>query len=325
MANFYSFIDLVILSLIPLLVVSIGAMFSERGGVTNIALEGIMIFGAYIGVIILKFLEPAMANVPQLLFLIGMIVATVAGMALSLLHAYASVSLNADQIISATALNIFAPAFSIFLTMSLNLGEKVGSDKIPVSKSLFLIKEVPLLSKVPFIGDIFFKNVYLSLYIGIIILIASFFVLYKTRFGLRLRSCGENPHASDAAGVNIYKIRYTGVLISGALAGMGGYFLITNFYTLFDSTVAGYGFLAMAVMIFGNWKPFRIFFAALFFSFLKVLSKGVAFIPFLERLHINSLLFDMLPFVSTLIILVFMSKTNVAPKSIGVPYDKGTR
>ncbi|MCK9471318.1 MAG: ABC transporter permease [Bacilli bacterium] len=325
MNNFINFSNLVILTLIPLMVVSIGAMISERGGVTNIALEGIMIFSAAIGIIVVNALEGSMSNTPQLLFLVGTLVAVITGIAFSALHAFASINLNADQIISATALNIFAPASVLFLTMTLNLGEKLGSDILPVNSSLFRIREVPFLSRIPIIGPIFFKNVYLSLYIGILVLVASYFVLYKTKLGLRIRSCGENPHASDAAGINVYKTRYIGVLTSGALAGMGGFFLISNIYNNYHASVAGFGFLAMAVMIFGNWRPFRIFFAAIFFSILRVLANAISYVPFLEDLELSIYVYNMLPFISTLVVLVLSSKSSAAPKSIGQPFYKGNR
>lgn len=325
MNNFINFSNLVILTLIPLMVVSIGAMISERGGVTNIALEGIMIFSAAIGIIVVNALEGSMSNTPQLLFLVGTLVAVITGIAFSALHAFASINLNADQIISATALNIFAPASVLFLTMTLNLGEKLGSDILPVNSSLFRIREVPFLSQIPIIGPIFFKNVYLSLYIGILVLVASYFVLYKTKLGLRIRSCGENPHASDAAGINVYKTRYIGVLTSGALAGMGGFFLISSIYNNYHASVAGFGFLAMAVMIFGNWRPFRIFFAAIFFSILRVLANAISYVPFLEDLELSIYVYNMLPFISTLVVLVLSSKSSAAPKSIGQPFYKGNR
>lgn len=323
--NFINFSHLVLLTLIPLMVAAIGSMFTERSGVTNIALEGIMILSAAIGVIVCNALEKSLGDTPQLLFLIGTLVAVLTGIVFSALHAFASINLNADQIISATALNIFAPATVLFLVMTLNLGEKQGSDILLVNNGLFKIKEVPILSEIPFIGDLFFKNVYLSLYIGIAVLIAVYIVLYKTKLGLRIRSCGENPHASDAAGINVYKTRYIGVLTSGALAGMGGFFLISNMYNNYHASVAGFGFLAMAVMIFGNWRPFRIFFAAIFFSLLRVLADAISYVPFLEDLNINIYVLNMLPFIFTLVVLVLTSKSSAAPKSVGVPFEKGVR
>jgi len=321
----YNFITLVLVIAVPLMVTALGGMFSERGGVTNIALEGLMIIGAFVGILVVNALRPYFIETPQLLFVIGMLVAGLFGLLFSYFHALASIKMKADQIISATSINILAPALALFLTMSLGLGEESGSDKLLVPGSMFRIKEVPILSKIPFIGDIFFQNVYISLYIGILILIVSTIVLYKTKFGLRLRACGENPHAADAAGVNIYRMRYTGVFISGVLAAWGGYFLILSATVEFDATVSGFGFLALAVMIFGNWKPGRIVLTAILFSILRTLSDGIAFFPNLEDLNINNYLLEMLPYIGTLIVLVLTSKDSAAPKAIGQIYDQAGR
>ncbi len=170
----------------------------------------------------------------------------------SLFHAYASINMKADQVISGTALNMFAPAFAIFTARQIQGTKNVGF------LNTFRIESVPLLGKIPVIGPLFFQNVYITSYIGIAILIISAFVLYKTKFGLRLRSCGEHPQAADSVGINVYRMRYAGVLISGALAGLGGLVFIVPISTEFAATVSGYGFLALAVMIFGQWKPRRI-------------------------------------------------------------------
>ncbi|HBG32994.1 MAG: hypothetical protein A2084_02605 [Tenericutes bacterium GWC2_39_45] len=327
--NLIQYLSLVLIVAIPLIITAIGGLFTERSGVTNIALEGIMILGAFSALVITNRIPASSVGGPFMLYLVGIIIAGGVGLSISLLHGIAAIKMKSDQIISATAINTFAPALSLFLTMSLTLGEGQGSDKIPVDAGQFVITEVPLLSKIPFIGDLFFKNIYPALYIGIIILILSYIILYKTKFGLRLRACGENPHAADAAGVNIYKMRYAGVMISGALAGIGGFFLITSFTILFDSSVSGYGFLAIAVLIFGNWKPWNIAWSALIFSALLTLSKGIAFFPVLERglddLGVNKNVLSMLPYIATLIVLVITSKNSAAPKAVGQSYDKGER
>jgi len=323
--NLINFIILVLVFVIPLMVTALGGMFSERSGVTNIALEGLMIIGAFVGIVVVNIFVPFFTNSPQLLYIIGMIAAGIAGLLFSFLHAIASVKMSADQTISATAINILTPALALFLTMSLGLGEARGSDKLFVPGSMFRISEVPILSKIPFFGDILFTNVYLGLYFGILILIISYIVLYKTRFGLRLRSCGENPHAADSAGINIYSTRYAGIFISGVLASWGGYFLILSSTVEFDATVSGFGFLALAVLIFGNWKPVRIAITAILFSALRTLSEGVAFFPFLEALGINKYLLSMLPYIGTLIVLVLTSKKSAAPKAVGKIYNQADR
>lgn len=323
----------VLLVAIPLTITAIGAMFSERSGVVNIALEGLMIVGAFVGVVFLRNAPLALQAKPILMYFCGMLIAGVAGTALSYLHALAAIKMKSNQVISATAINTMAPALAIFLMMTLSLGGVFGDDKIPINNTPFLIDRIPLLADIPIIGPIFFQNTYPSLYFGIVVLVASYVLLFKTRFGLRLRACGENPHAADAAGINIYRMRYVGVLISGLLAGWSGYFFVVTYSAQFNGTISGLGFLALAVLIFGNWKPFNIFFTALFFSALFTLSKGIAFFPTLEqalesvfsRLGISSNLLDLLPYLMTLIVLVLTSKRSMAPKASGQIYDKGER
>lgn len=302
---------------IPLLLVALGGMFSERSGVVNIALEGIMVIGAFTGIYSMNLMQKTMAG-QDVLFL-SIIIAGVSGMLISLLHAFASVNMKADQVISGTAINFFAPAAVIFIARL-----ATGTQQIDFL-SQFLISEIPLLSKIPVIGDLFFKQVYLTTYLGFIILIISAFVLYKTKFGLRLRACGEHPHAADAAGVNIYKIRYAGVLLSGLLAGIGGLIFVIPNSTNFNASVAGYGFLALAVLIFGQWKPKKILFAAFFFGFMKALAAGHIVIGFLEKLKIPSYFYSMLPFVATLVVLSFTSVKAQGPRAAGEAYDKGKR
>ena len=158
-----------------------------------------------------------------------------------------------------------------------------------------------------------------------LILAASWVVLYKTRFGLRLRACGEHPQAADSVGVNVYKMRYAGTLLSGALAGIGGVIFVVPTSTNFNATVSGYGFLAIAVLIFGQWKPGRIALAALFFGFMKTLSVSYGLIPGIKDLSISGEIYKMVPYIATLIVLAFTSKNSAAPRAEGIPYDKGQR
>ncbi len=306
-------------TMIPLLVVALGGLFSEKSGIVNIALEGIMIIGAFAGIFVISILEKK--SLPtQLVLLIGLLVGGVAGMIFSLFHAFASVNLKADQTISGTALNIFAPAFAMFVSRTL-LG---GSKEIQFASS-FKIKRIPFLSDIPVIGDIFFKNFYISFYIGIAILILSAFILNKTKLGLRIRACGENPSAADSVGINIYKIRYIGVLISGFLAGIGGVIFIMSATQGFAATVSGYGFLALAVLIFGNWKPSRILFSSFFFGIMTTLAAIYKSIPLLDGLGLPEEFYYMLPYIATLVVLAITSKNSNAPKASGVIYDKGAR
>ncbi len=321
MDTFYYLIQRMLPVAIPLLLVALGGMFSERSGVINIALEGIMLFGAFFGILFISFIEDSSMN-HQLIFLIGMIVAMLAGGLYSLLLAFASINMKANQVIVGTALNMFIPAIVLlFSKMFFN------SDGITTHVSLF-IKEVPGLSQIPIIGDLFFKNTYLTVYIGIILLVFLTILLYRTRFGLRLRACGEHPHAADSVGVSVYKMRYFGVIISGLLAGIGGYFYsvgITNANVNGHSGVQGFGFLALAVMIFGQWKPIRIFLAAILFAFLRTVAYSVTLIPFLNDLDIPNVFYNILPYLITLIVLIFTSKHSRAPKAEGIPYDKALR
>jgi simple sugar transport system permease protein len=302
---------------IPLLIVALGGMYSERSGVVNIALEGIMVIGAFVSLYFMNQMQSTMSG--QLLLVLSMLVAAVTGMLLSFFHAYASINMKANQVISGTALNLFAPAFAIFTARML-----IGVQQVTFNNT-YRIPLVPYLSDIPILGDLFFKNTYITTFVGFGILIIATFVLYKTRFGLRLRACGEHPQAADAAGVNVKKMRYIGVLISGALAGLGGLVLMVPVTTAFDGQVGGYGFLALAVLIFGQWRPGRILFAAFFFGLMKTISAAYTGIPILLALGIPSYMFKMTPYLATIIILTFTSKKSAAPKAAGEPYDAGKR
>ncbi|HRY78657.1 MAG TPA: ABC transporter permease [Candidatus Izemoplasmatales bacterium] len=314
-------------TMIPLLIVAVGAMICEKSGVTNIALEGIMIIGAFVGVWFVKAVEPQtlilaaqQTNLQKsFLFLQGAFIGGIAGMLFSWLHAYASISMKADQTISATALNLIAPALAVFIARSVFGGKQIAF------KTSFKMQEVGSLANIPVIGDLFFKSVNVGLYVGIVVLLIAWIFLYKTKTGLRLMACGENPHAADSLGVNIFRVRYGAVLASGFLGGMGGFIFAVSAGKEFDGTVLGYGFLAIAVLIFGNWKPFRVLFAAFFFGLMKTISASYSAIPFLNDMEISPHLYKMIPYVATLIVLVASSKASHAPKAAGKIYDKGTR
>lgn len=303
--------------MIPLLVVALGGMFSERSGVVNIALEGIMTMGAFTGILFLNLTGGAMSGQGQLI--LAVIIAMATGAVFSLFHAYAAINMKADQTISGTALNLFAPAFAIFVARVIQ-----GVQQIQFANT-FRIAKVPLLGDIPVIGDLLFKNTYITTYLGFLILAGAAFVLYKTRFGLRLRACGEHPQAADAAGINVYRMQYAGVIISGALAGLGGLVFVVPTSTNFNATVSGYGFLALAVLIFGQWKPVKILWASLFFGLMKAVAAAYSGIPFLAGMGIPSYLYKMIPYIATLIVLIFTSKNSQAPRASGVPYDKGAR
>lgn len=318
MNAFYFVVQQMMYFSIPLLVVALAAMFSERSGVINIALEGMMVIGAFAGTMYLHFAGLS-GETGQIDLLIAILIATLSGLIYSVLHAYASINMLADQTISGTALNMFSAAFAIFIARSI-----IGIQQVNFYGN-YRISKIPLLGNIPVIGPMFFQNTYITTYFGIAILIAATFVLYKTRFGLRLRSAGEFPQATDAAGISVKKIRWSGVLISGALGGFGGLAYIVPISTEFNGSVAGYGFLAIAVLIFGQWKPKLIFFAAFFFGLLKTISAAYTGIPFLVALHVPQVVYQILPYIITIVALFFTSKTSAAPASLGQPFDKGKR
>jgi len=303
--------------MIPLLIVALGGLFSEKSGVINIALEGKMIMGAFTGILFIITFQDRLPGQPVLI--LGLIVAMVTGILVSLLHAYASINLRANQVISGIAINMFAPAFAVYVSKLLT-----DTQNLHFSNQ-FRIESVPFFGRIPIIGQLFFQNTYFTTYLGLVILAITVFVLYKTKFGLRLRACGEHPQAADSVGVSVVGMRYSGVLISGALAGLGGVIWVVPITTVFSGTVAGYGFLALAVLIFGGWRPMKILFAAFFFGIMQAISRSYSVIPFLADLGIPDRFYAMAPFVATLIVLAFTSKNTMAPKALGQPYDKGTR
>ena len=250
---------------------------------------------------------------------LAILISTATGAAFAFFHAYAAINMKANQNISGTALNMFAPAFAIFVARVIQ-----GVQQIQFNNT-FRIESVPVLGKIPFLGPLLFQNTYITTYLGILILIASTLVLYRTRFGLRLRSCGEHPQAADAAGINVYRMQYAGVLISGVLGGLGGLVFVVPTSTNFNADVAGYGFLALAVLIFGQWKPVRIMWASLFFGLMKAVAAAYSGIPFLAATGIPSYVYKMIPYLATLIVLIFTSRNSQAPRASGVPYDKGQR
>ena len=331
---------------VPLMIVALAGVFSERSGIINLALEGIMIFGAFAGVLFVNLMQQAHVFdaaksagnwlALQGFEMLAMLVAAALGAVFSLLLSFASVNLRADQTIGGTALNLLAPALVLFLIRIIarqNTLEMATGD----AASWFMIKKTTLgyakNADLGFLGNTFLHKVYLATYVCIIIFIVLSVILYKTRFGLRLRSCGENPQAADSLGINVYKMRYAGVTISGALAGMGGFvYSLTTSNCTSHGDVAGFGFLALAVMIFGNWKPLNIAGASLLFGVFKCMSAAYNSLDIngdgvyaLAELGISSHFYRMLPYIITLLVLAFTSKKSRAPKAEGIPYDKGSR
>jgi len=301
---------------IPLLITALGGLFSERSGIVNIALEGLMIIGAFSGALSIHYLSGVMDNNTLVLWL-GLLAAVLAGVLFSILHAFASINLNANQIISGTAINMIATALTVFLARNIT-----GSGNIRITSG-FSPSNVPFLSDIPVIGDLFFTKTYPTTWFVLAILFVSSFVLYKTRFGLRLRSCGEYPQAAEAAGINVRRVRYSGVLISGAFAGLGGALIIVTYAGEFTGTVSGLGFLALASLIFGQWKPLGVLAATFFFGFASTIANVSQVIP--ELAVIPPILLKIFPYVVTLIALVIFSKSSQAPKAVGETFDSGKR
>jgi general nucleoside transport system permease protein len=316
---FYLIVQNTLIAATALLIVALGGLLAERSGVTNIALEGIMLMGAFVGFWVVRSLERNTDMSVQMIFLVGMLVGAVIGAIFSMLHAHASIYMKANQIISATALNLFAPAFAIFTARVLQGGSQIGF------QSVFRIRKIPILGDIPIIGDMFFKQAFISFYIALFILIIIWITMDKTKFGLRIKACGENPHAADSLGINIYRLRFLAVTLSGFFAGMGGVVFVATTSTEFAADVSGYGFLAIAVLIFGNWRPSRIVLAAMFFGLMRTIASSYAVIPLIRMLGLPKELYEMTPYIATLLILAFFSKNSRVPKALGQVYDQGKR
>jgi len=320
------FISQALFFIIPLLIVALAGMFSEKSGTVNIALEGLMVIGAFCGTFFISKMQSIgfLADSPQLLLIIAILLAGLGGLIFSSLLAFLSINMRANQVIGGTALNLFAGALAIFMAKQFQ-----GNHAAQISyyKEVFRLDSDFLVDIFPNINYIFFDRAYLTTYIGFFILIVSTIVIYKTKFGSRLSACGEHPEAAQSVGIDVYRYRWFGVLISGFLGGLGGIIYALPISVSFEGTVAGYGFLALAVLIFGQWKPIRIFFAAIFFGIFKALS-----VTFFAFDWINSLiekfpnfpfgtLFRILPYIATMVVLAISSGKSKAPKASGVPFN----
>ena len=299
-----------------LLLVALGGCFSEHSGVINIGLEGIMVMGALGGALMMKFLPD---STPAFGVILLVVLAAIAlGVVYSLLLAVAAINFKADQTLVGTAMNLLGTAAATVFVKAMNTAESVDNVSSTIqyinAKKAFLVN----------LGGFEFNWFML---LAALALIGSYVSLYKTRFGLRLMACGEHPQAADSVGINVYKMRYAGVLISGMLGGLGGIVYITAGVSewKFENGVAGFGFLALAVMIFGQWKPTRIALAALLFGFCRALGNVYSGFDFLKALNLPAATYNMLPYIISLVVLAFTSKKSRAPKAEGVPYDKGQR
>lgn len=299
-----------------LLLVALGGCFSEHSGVINIGLEGIMVFGALGGALVMRYLPDGTSAV--VMILMAVMAALLFGMVYSLLLAVAAINFKADQTLVGTAMNLLGTAAATVIVKAINTAENPDN----VSSTIQYIN-----AKKAFLVDLGGFEFNWFMLLAFVLLIVSFVLLYKTKFGLRLQACGEHPQAADSVGINVYKMRYAGVMISGILGGIGGLVYITAGVSewKFENGVAGFGFLALAVMIFGQWKPIRIALAALLFGLFRSLSNVYTGFDFLTRLNLPGNVYNMLPYIISLVVLALTSKKSHAPKAEGVPYDKGSR
>ena len=322
---------------VPLMIVALAGVCAERSGIINLGLEGIMIFGAFTGVMFIRGMQGAgmTEEQGQLMVVLALLGAGLCGVIFSLLLAFSAINLKADQTIGGTALNMLSPAIVLFFIVlianqnSLKMLTGAAGGWFMIQASDFGKEDGftnPLMS-------ILFDKIYLTTYICIALFILISVFLYKTKTGLRLRSCGENPQAAASLGINVYKMRYLGVMLSGFLAGMGGFqFALTISNCTSNGAVAGYGFLALAVMIFGNWTPINIAFCSILFGLFKCIAAVYATLDIngdgiylLNEIGISPYAYRLMPYVITLIVLAFTSKNSRVPKAEGIPYDKGAR
>ena len=299
-----------------LTLVALGGCYSEHSGVINLGLEGIMVMGALGGALAMRFLP---IGIPAFFYILLVIFfAVIVGIIYSALLGVAAINFNADQTIVGTALNMLGTAAATVIVKAIN----TAANPNDVSSIIQYIEP-----KKKFIVS--FKSFEFNWFmlITVIILACAWFVLYKTKFGLRLMACGEHPQAADSVGINVLKMRWAGVMISGGLGGLGGicYILAGVSEWRFEYGVAGFGFLALAVMIFGQWKPTRIALAALMFGFFRALSNTYFGFGFLTSLGLPSTFYNMLPYIISIVVLALTSKNSKAPKAEGIPYDKGQR
>ena len=299
-----------------LLLVALGGCFSEHSGVINIGLEGIMVMGALGGALMMKFLPAGTSAF--VVVLLTVLASILLGMIYSLLLAVAAVNFKADQTLVGTAMNLLGTAAATVFVKAMN----TAADPDNVSSTIQYLD-----GRKAFLVNIGGFEFNWCMLLAVIALVIAYVVLYKTRFGLRLCACGEHPQAADSVGINVYRMRYAGVLISGVLGGLGGivYIIAGVSEWKFENGVAGFGFLALAVMIFGQWKPTRIALAALLFGFFRALGNVYSGFDLLSNLNLPSSVYNMLPYVISLVVLAFTSQKSLAPKAEGIPYDKGQR
>ncbi len=315
-----SIFNLTLIYATPILIASLGGLLSERSGVVNIALEGLMMIGGFVGATTTVLLEPYFSGFSTVFVpWIGMLIGMVFGALFSLIHAYVSVNLKADQVISGTAINLLAGGFTIYFAQII-----FNQQRTKTFQSGFVKGSIPLLKDIPIIGPIFFENMFYSVYLGLLLVVVIWFLVYKTPFGMRLRATGENPHAVASTGISVVKMRYWGVVLSGAFAGMAGAIMVLTLDTQYTvMSIHGTGFIALAALIFGKWRPFGVLGASMFFAFSQVFAIFANNFEWLASMPLE--LFKALPYIFTVVALIIFSGKSVGPKAAGEIYDIGKR
>ncbi|MEK3989633.1 MULTISPECIES: ABC transporter permease [Robertmurraya] len=300
----------------PLIFTALGGNFSERSGIVNIGLEGLMVIGAFSAIVFNLAFDQTLGNLTPW---VSLLVAMVVGALLSVLHAVASITFRADQTVSGVAINLLAVGAALFLVKLF-----YGKGQTDIIQKGFSKIDIPVLSDIPVLGKLFFSNTYYTSYVAIIVAFIAWFVMFKTPFGLRLRAVGEHPMAADTMGINVTKMRYIGVIISGALGGIGGGIYAQSISSDFShATISGQGFMALAALIFGKWHPLGAMGAALFFGFAQSLSIIGSSLPLLENIPNVYLLIA--PYILTILALTGFIGRAEGPKALGTPYIKGNR
>lgn len=307
---------------IPLFIMAVGAIYSEKSGVTNLAVEGFQGFGAFCGAVLATILALYAGLSTQTILYIALAMALVGGALYAILHALLCIQFKAEQVISGVVINILGISLTTFLTSQIS-GVLFGSASNKFTLGVSDRFTVPGLSSVPVLGAVL-TNVYPFEVILLVISLFAWYLMYKTRFGMRLRACGDNPQAVDAAGGNVARTRFIAVMISGGLSGIGGMCFAYSLLSQFSPSIyLGYGYLAIAAMIFGNWNIVPTFFVCLFFGIARAGGYQLCLFMGLSSQYTN--LFMTIPYILTLLLLLFFSKRNHPPRAIGEAYDKGKR
>jgi len=307
---------------LPLFIMAIGGIYSEKSGITNLALEGLQGVGAFTGALAAVLAAGSFSDQSQAPFYLAVIFAVVGGTLYSLLHALLCIRFKANQVISGVVVNIMAMAMTAYLTKLLNrVIFGAASDKFVLTVSSKIT--IPVISRIPVLGAVF-TNLYPFELVIVAVAFIAWFIMYRTRFGMHLRACGDNPHAVDAAGRNVNKVRLSAIVICGGLSGLGGICFAYSISANFSSSIyVGYGYLAIAALIFGNWRILPTLGACLLFGFAR--SGGYRLVQVLQMPSSFQDLVMILPYVLTLLLLVFFSRQNGAPRALGEIYDKGAR